>query len=58
MCAEAVKNQRARVVIDGYTAEGLPVGMSVIGRRFDEQTILQCADAFEQTFAPTAPAKL
>ena len=42
----------------GYTAEGLPVGMSVIGRRFDEQTILQCADAFEQTFAPTAPAKL
>ena len=42
----------------GYTAEGLPVGMSVIGRRFDEQTIRQCADAFEQTFAPTAPAKL
>ena len=32
-----------------------PLGMSVIGRRFDEQTILQCADAFEQTFAPTAP---
>ena len=26
MCAEAVKNQRARVVIDGYTAEGLGVG--------------------------------
>ena len=26
MCAEAVKNQRARVVIGGYTAEGLGVG--------------------------------
>ena len=39
----------------GYTKDGLPIGMSVIGRRFDEQTILQCADAFEQTFAPTAP---
>ena len=39
----------------GYTADGLPIGMSVIGRRFDEQTILQCADAFEQTFAPSAP---
>ncbi len=39
----------------GYTAEGMPIGMSVIGRRFDEQTILQCADAFEQGFAPVAP---
>lgn len=39
----------------GYTGEGMPIGMSVIGKRFDEQTILQCADAFEQTFAPTAP---
>ncbi len=39
----------------GYTCEGLPIGMSFVGRRFDEQTILQCADAFEQTFAPTAP---
>ena len=39
----------------GYTAEGLPIGMSVIGKRFDEQTILQCADAFEQGFSPVAP---
>lgn len=39
----------------GYTDDGLPVGMSIIGRRFDEQTILQCADAFEQGFSPVAP---
>lgn len=40
----------------GYTADkGLPIGMSIIGRRFDEQTILQCADAFEQGFSPVAP---
>lgn len=39
----------------GYTAEGLPIGMSIIGKRFDEQTILQCADAFEQGFEPVAP---
>ncbi len=40
----------------GYTADGgLPIGMSVIGKRFDEQTILQCADAFEQGFTPVAP---
>ncbi len=40
----------------GYTADkGLPIGMSVIGKRFDEQTILQCADAFERGFSPVAP---
>lgn len=39
----------------GYSAEGMPIGMSIIGRRFDEQTILQCADAFEQGFSPVAP---
>ena len=39
----------------GYTEDGLPVGMSIIGKRFDEQTILQCADAFEQGFSPVAP---
>lgn len=39
----------------GYTSEGMPIGMSVIGKRFDEQTILQCADAFEQGFSPVAP---
>ena len=39
----------------GYTAEGLPIGMSIIGKRFDEQTILQVADAFEQGFETIAP---
>ncbi|MDE7361399.1 MAG: Asp-tRNA(Asn)/Glu-tRNA(Gln) amidotransferase subunit GatA [Oscillospiraceae bacterium] len=40
----------------GYTADGgLPIGMSIIGKRFDEQTILQCADAYEQGFKPVAP---
>ena len=39
----------------GYTDGGLPIGMSIIGKRFDEQTILQCADAFEQGFKPAAP---
>ncbi len=39
----------------GYTESGLPIGMSIIGKRFDETTILQCADAFEQGFAPVAP---
>lgn len=39
----------------GYTDNGLPIGMSLVGKRFDEQTVLQCAHAFEQNFAPAAP---
>lgn len=34
----------------GYTAEGMPVGMSLIGRAFDEATIIGAADAFEKGF--------
>ena len=39
----------------GYDAKGLPVGMSVIGRQFDEQTVIQAADAFEKTFTRVSP---
>lgn len=40
----------------GYTADnGLPIGMSIIGKRFDEQTVLQVADAWERGFTPLAP---
>ncbi len=40
----------------GYTADnGLPIGMSIIGRRFDEQTVLQVADAWECGFVPLSP---
>lgn len=38
-----------------YNAEGLPIGMSLIGKAFDEATIIQVADAFEQGFVPIAP---
>ncbi|MBQ9947327.1 MAG: Asp-tRNA(Asn)/Glu-tRNA(Gln) amidotransferase subunit GatA [Oscillospiraceae bacterium] len=40
----------------GYTSAGLPIGMSIVGRRFDEQTVLQCTDAFEQGFSPVYPS--
>ncbi len=36
----------------GYNAAGMPIGMSVVGRRFDEATIIKVADAFEKTFSP------
>ena len=32
----------------GFTKSGLPIGLQIIGRPFDEQTILKVAHAFEQ----------
>jgi aspartyl-tRNA(Asn)/glutamyl-tRNA(Gln) amidotransferase subunit A len=42
----------------GYNAEGMPIGMSLIGRMFDEATIIGAADAFEQQFQYSAPKAL
>jgi len=32
----------------GFTAEGLPIGMQIIGRPFDEVTVLRVADAYQR----------
>ncbi|HUN42694.1 MAG TPA: amidase [Acetobacteraceae bacterium] len=32
----------------GFTGEGLPVGLQIVGRRFDDLGVLQAAAAFEQ----------
>jgi len=32
----------------GWTSEGLPIGMQIIGKRFDELTVLQVSKAFEE----------
>jgi Asp-tRNA(Asn)/Glu-tRNA(Gln) amidotransferase A subunit family amidase len=32
----------------GKTAEGLPVGMQILARHFDETGMLRLADAFER----------
>ncbi len=37
----------AATVPCGFTAEGLPVGMQIVGRRFDDLGVLQAAAAFE-----------
>ncbi|MGN0632716.1 MAG: Asp-tRNA(Asn)/Glu-tRNA(Gln) amidotransferase subunit GatA [Oscillospiraceae bacterium] len=39
----------------GYNKNGMPIGMSIVGNRFDEQTVVSLADAFEKTFTPIAP---
>jgi len=38
----------AVTVPDGFTAEGLPLGLQVGGRPFEESTILRIAEAFER----------
>jgi aspartyl-tRNA(Asn)/glutamyl-tRNA(Gln) amidotransferase subunit A len=38
----------AAVVPAGFTDEGLPVGLQIVGRRFDDLTVLKAARAFEQ----------
>ena len=31
----------------GWSSEGLPIGMQIVGKRFDELTVLQVCKAFE-----------
>lgn len=40
-----------------YDAKGMPIGMSIIGKKWDETTIIQAADAFEKNFT-RVPAKI
>jgi aspartyl-tRNA(Asn)/glutamyl-tRNA(Gln) amidotransferase subunit A len=32
----------------GFTADALPIGLQITGRRFDESTLLRVADAYER----------
>ncbi|MGN0643053.1 MAG: Asp-tRNA(Asn)/Glu-tRNA(Gln) amidotransferase subunit GatA [Huintestinicola sp.] len=41
----------------GFDANGMPIGMSIIGKMWDEATVIAAADAFEKDFARNA-AKL
>ncbi|MFL4987404.1 MAG: amidase [Microvirga sp.] len=47
--------QPAASVNAGYTAEGLPIGLQIIGRRFDDLGVLRLAHAFEAIRAPQRP---
>ena len=40
--------QPAASVPCGWTKEGLPVGLQIVGRRFDDATVLKAAAAFER----------
>ena len=32
----------------GFTSEGLPIGLQILGKPFDEETVLRAAYAYEQ----------
>ncbi|MGN0607314.1 MAG: Asp-tRNA(Asn)/Glu-tRNA(Gln) amidotransferase subunit GatA [Oscillospiraceae bacterium] len=41
----------------GYSKDnGMPIGMSIVGKHFDEASIIQVADAFEKNFSAHSPA--
>ncbi len=40
--------QPAASIPCGWTEDGLPVGLQIVGRRFDDATVLRAAAAFEQ----------
>jgi aspartyl-tRNA(Asn)/glutamyl-tRNA(Gln) amidotransferase subunit A len=43
-----VTGQPAASVPCGFTSEGLPVGLQIIGKPFDESTVLRVCDAYQQ----------
>ena len=39
--------QPAASVPCGFTKDGLPIGLQIVGRRFDDVTVLRASAAFE-----------
>jgi len=38
----------AATIPSGWSNTGLPIGMQIVGKRFDEKTVLQVSKAFEE----------
>ncbi|MBK6295674.1 MAG: amidase [Rhodoferax sp.] len=47
-----MSEQPAASINCGYTAQGLPIGLQIAGRRFDDLGVLQLARAFEELRGP------
>ena len=42
----------------GYDSQGMPIGMSIVGKQFDDAKIIGVADVFEQEFEKIQPSVL
>lgn len=47
--------QPACSICCGYTSDGMPIGLQIVGRRFDDLGVLQMARIFERIRAPLRP---
>jgi Asp-tRNA(Asn)/Glu-tRNA(Gln) amidotransferase A subunit family amidase len=47
-----MSEQPAAAINCGHTAAGLPIGLQIAGRRFDDLGVLRLAAAFEQMRGP------
>jgi aspartyl-tRNA(Asn)/glutamyl-tRNA(Gln) amidotransferase subunit A len=50
-----MSEQPAASICAGYDAEGLPVGLQIVGHRFDDLGVLRMARAYETMRAPLRP---
>jgi Asp-tRNA(Asn)/Glu-tRNA(Gln) amidotransferase A subunit family amidase len=50
-----MSEQPAASVNCGFTSGGLPIGLQISGRRFDDLGVLQLARAFEDLRGPQRP---
>ena len=50
-----MSEQPAASINAGYSASGLPIGLQLIGRRFDDLGVLRLARAWEQLRGPQRP---
>ena len=50
-----MSEQPAASINCGYTSTGLPIGLQIAGKRFDDLGVLQVARAFEQLREPQRP---
>jgi aspartyl-tRNA(Asn)/glutamyl-tRNA(Gln) amidotransferase subunit A len=47
--------QPAASIHCGHSASGLPIGLQIVGRRFDDLGVLQMAHFYESVRGPRAP---
>jgi aspartyl-tRNA(Asn)/glutamyl-tRNA(Gln) amidotransferase subunit A len=53
-----VTGQPALALPTGLSPAGLPLSMQIVGRPFDELTVLQAASVYERARGPLPPPKL